>query len=213
MIKRNRLATRRRLESRWRAEARRALFDFAYLERGRHNYQRAREFLARIAKYPTKGIVPFHSSEGRFNLKPSEVWKVQRRLQSAVGRLVLSWSPGAGMMATFWQIGSLSIKQRFYRTKKDSIVTLAEVKPDWLRLVSIATAILGEALPQLRECTLCQRLFFRIKRQVCCCPPHAWVLQARTRGALSRKGGPQGRKRKDYGQKVRKQHEAWRKIR
>ena len=192
------------------AAGRRAFFDFLYLRSLDRDRQKARRLVQSIAKYPVGGIVPFHSSIRTYLLRPEDEKRLQEHLRSAIGRLVLDWSTRARDIRRPWWAPKLSVQGTYLRRSNDLLLQFAIVKPDWLRLVYVGLGILGEALPSLRNCALCGRMFFKIKQQACCSLSHASVVRARTRTAKMAQGCPQGRKKTDYRQGVQEQHNEWR---
>src|SRR5262249_24233414 len=86
------------------------------------------------------------------------------------------------------------------------------VRPSWMADVLRAATVLLDAMPWLRYCGLCGRLFFQVKSQRVCSRRCSVVVQSRRRWTRAKKGRPaerRGRPRTDYASVVAAAHQRW----
>jgi hypothetical protein len=134
-----------------------------------------------------------------------QVRTAQREVRRGVAALILRDGPG-----NLWKLPPSS-QARFVCSQGDLLgygPQLVVVRPEHVALTLAAAAILVDALPWLRFCPLCGKLFFKVSRQSGCTPSHVDTMRARRRPrkhAEERRGRPQ----QDFSGWAVAQYTAW----
>jgi hypothetical protein len=137
---------------------------------------------------------------------------VQREIRAALVWLVLAPDRDTPVGGLCWKQPPAQVAVNFFHSSVDQPRVEVWVTPPQLQFVFAAGAVLAAALPWLRFCELCGRLFFKVKRQRVCGSRCKVAFQSRERSAHHRKGDEterRGRKRKDYARLIAPEHAAW----
>jgi hypothetical protein len=202
----------RRLQGRWRDVQSPAgeLLSFVYRSLDATEVAAAvsREIRAVIRYSPEGWTVVRASYHRQVFLRKGAIRLAQRAIRGAIGRLILGFSEDDGPAAFQWQLSQIRVRIRYYR-RDDGLLAMAEVEPEYLRLVERSMAVLAQAWPWLRFCPLCGRLYFKIKSQVYCSGACGAVAQARDWRSRGGKRTRPGRPRTRGPEDAEKAHSSW----
>jgi hypothetical protein len=200
-------------------ESARALLAFAYADSPR--VTAARALLETVLRYaPRRGALSLYASP-KLALRASEVAEVQGYARKAIARLILSWRdhdmqrwdlPKVTLRPTVIRVGAWGLGPEVVSERG------AVDRPARLAAWKVAD-VLSDAMPWLRHCRVCGRLFYRVKAKAFCGPEHARVFFAREqrkvdREADRRAGRKAGKLRRGakpiaYEETIIRQHRAW----
>ncbi|MFQ5932971.1 MAG: hypothetical protein ACE5MM_11240 [Nitrospiraceae bacterium] len=194
----------------------RALLDFLYADLEEHSVQDISKSLKQIFDYSSvRGL------GARFKVNPiswsaKDLRRAQAALHRGVAQLVLLDEDETG----HWRLPKIEMVLDAVRSGYSLWALGPEVTsnpdaltPRWMRIVYPASLVLVDAMPWLRFCKLCGRLFFQVKVQKFCSEEHSKISYGRQRKRKTKRdphGRPQrGRPLKDYTSEIESTHTAW----
>jgi hypothetical protein len=171
--------------------------------------------LAAVRAYNPRSVAGFPMPSTRVVSPRQDLPELQRTIQRMIGAVILrppgddaenpstAWTLPVSFAATVWCARSSA-----YGLGPE----LKDVEPRWVADAIRACSVLLDAIPWLRFCALCGRVFFKVKQQRVCSLRCRRVRQSRERWSRSRKTHPlerRGRPRTPYRESFDGAHTAW----
>ncbi len=116
------------------------------------------------------------------SLSVGDVRRVQAVAQEWLARLVLSYDPDDAELgfSVQWQLPRFEAHMMYLRVGIYALNDLENVQPRWMRHALAVADVLTDAVPWLRFCDLCARLFFKAKQKRWCSRGCASVAHSRS---------------------------------
>lgn len=123
-------------------------------------------------------------------------------LRRMLAHLVLGYDDEPG--GRWWYGPECRESMVYVRQGPSVLFDLGQLDPVWVRAAVNAGGVLGDAMPWIRSCKLCGKLFFKVGAQLTCSREHTKVLGARKEGRSTL-----GRPRQDYSSAIVATHNRW----
>jgi hypothetical protein len=189
-----------------------ALLTFAYTEPPLRSS--AVQALAVVRTYPPRGLE--RATPGQFKTTSERgLAQVQEQVRRALAGLILKPTvEDPDNPRGYWKTPQpFTATMHCYRSSPYGLgPDFESMRPPWMADVLRAATVLLDAIPWLRYCALCGRLFFKVKRQRVCGRRCGVVSQSRERWRREKKGDPsehRGRPRTDYAGPIGAAHQGW----
>lgn len=169
--------------------------------------------LREVLGFSTVGaaVVPVVAPVDRVVLSDHDLKQIHTWTRKMLASLVLNYRPDAPPGAASFETPPCKVLASYFRGRPDLLFCTVEVKPRYMHLILASGEVLRAAMPWIRFCEVCLRLFFKVKRQRFCgrqrCKQvfHGRNRHERKTDSAERRGRP----RINYAAPTLIEYEAW----